>query len=227
MQNLKPFFYKLPQNILASFRGSNLAWHGVAIALTYLIVVYGFDQYYFEHTRNTFLYSLFIPAALMGFLVPIFVPLALYIVGRLKRDGKILNLGFALGQSAIVAWLISSAYKALTGRAHPDLFSAPNTLVADITREFHFGFFQGGIFWGWPSSHATVAFAVVATLIVLYPNIKMKIAAIIYALYVGVGVSLTIHWFSDFVAGAIIGTVIGLVVARTFQTREVRLNKLS
>jgi hypothetical protein len=40
--------------------------------------------------------------------------------------------------------------------------------------------------------------------------------AIIYALYVGLGVSVTIHWFSDFVAGAIIGSVIGAVVGRSF-----------
>jgi hypothetical protein len=32
--------------------------------------------------------------------------------------------------------------------------------------------------------------------------------AIGYALYVGIGVSMTIHWLSDFVAGAILGTVI-------------------
>ena len=40
--------------------------------------------------------------------------------------------------------------------------------------------------------------------------------AITYALYVGISVSMTIHWFSDFVAGAIIGTVIGVVVGRSF-----------
>jgi membrane-associated phospholipid phosphatase len=31
---------------------------------------------------------------------------------------------------------------------------------------------------------------------------------------------MTIHWFSDFVAGAIIGTVIGIVVGKTFKTRN-------
>jgi hypothetical protein len=29
---------------------------------------------------------------------------------------------------------------------------------------------------------------------------------------------MTIHWFSDFVAGAIIGTVIGIVVAERWRT---------
>jgi membrane-associated phospholipid phosphatase len=40
--------------------------------------------------------------------------------------------------------------------------------------------------------------------------------AITYALYIGLGVSITIHWFSDFLAGAIIGTAIGAVVGKTF-----------
>ena len=40
--------------------------------------------------------------------------------------------------------------------------------------------------------------------------------AILYAGYVGLGVSMTIHWFSDFAAGAIIGSVIGAVVGKGF-----------
>ena len=36
--------------------------------------------------------------------------------------------------------------------------------------------------------------------------------AIAYALCIGIGVSMTIHWFADFAAGAIIGTAIGTVV---------------
>jgi len=39
---------------------------------------------------------------------------------------------------------------------------------------------------------------------------------ITYALYIGLGVSMTIHWFSDFLAGAIIGSAIGAVVGKSF-----------
>jgi len=38
----------------------------------------------------------------------------------------------------------------------------------------------------------------------------------IHAFYIGLSVSMTIHWFSDFVAGAIIGTLVGVVVGRSF-----------
>ena len=47
----------------------------------------------------------------------------------------------------------------------------------------------------------------------------MVFGVLLYAFYVGLGVSVTIHWFSEFVAGAIIGSVIGAVVGRGFKTR--------
>ena len=40
-------------------------------------------------------------------------------------------------------------------------------------------------------------------------------AVITYALYVGIGVSTTIHWFSDFAAGAIIGSIVGVSVGQS------------
>jgi membrane-associated phospholipid phosphatase len=42
--------------------------------------------------------------------------------------------------------------------------------------------------------------------------------ALAYAGYIGLGVSMTIHWFSDFAAGAILGAVIGVVVGKAFGT---------
>ena len=77
------------------------------------------------------------------------------------------------------------------------------------------------MFWGWPSSHTTVAFAMALALWELYPeNRLIRYGAILYAFYVGIGVSITIHWFSEFVAGAIIGSVIGVVVGKSFLHRE-------
>jgi hypothetical protein len=40
-----------------------------------------------------------------------------------------------------------------------------------------------------------------------------------YARYLGLGVSITVRRFSGFVAGAILGTVIGLVVGDSFRRR--------
>jgi hypothetical protein len=63
------------------------------------------------------------------------------------------------------------------------------------------------------------------TLIGLFPKNKIiKLLSIIYAFYIGIGVSFSIHWLSDCVAGGIIGYVIGNVVAKNY---ERQLDKLS
>jgi hypothetical protein len=43
--------------------------------------------------------------------------------------------------------------------------------------------------------------------------------AALYSFYVGLSVSVTIHWLSEFVAGGIIGSVIGTVVGKSFRDR--------
>jgi membrane-associated phospholipid phosphatase len=74
------------------------------------------------------------------------------------------------------------------------------------------------MFWGWPSSHTTIAFATACALAGLFPKQRwLGFAAIVYAIYIGLGISMTIHWFSDFVAGVIIGTLIGMVVGKSFR----------
>jgi len=70
--------------------------------------------------------------------------------------------------------------------------------LVDISRSFQFGFLRHGIFWGWPSSHTTIAFSIAVTLFVLYPkNLAVRILALLFAFYIGIGVSMSIHWFSD------------------------------
>ena len=41
-----------------------------------------------------------------------------------------------------------------------------------------------------------------------------------YAVYIGIGVSMTIHWFSDFVAGTLIGTAIGTTIGKSFSSQQ-------
>jgi membrane-associated phospholipid phosphatase len=211
---MRIFFYRFPQNLLKIFSWPYLAAHLFAIALTYVAVTSGFDWRWYEAGKDVSR-NLLYPAMILGGLLPIVVPFVLLALGALRKDTRITRLAGTLGQSAFLGWLISSAYKFFTGRAHPT-FGA--LLTADITRDFKFGFFRSGIFWGWPSSHTTVAFAMAVALATLYRG-KAPIAypALLYALYVGLAVSISIHWFSDFLAGAIIGTVIGLVVGRSFR----------
>jgi membrane-associated phospholipid phosphatase len=138
----------------------------------------------------------------------------LFLLGILLRHPTSTRVGWAIAQAELIGALISSSYKAVTGRVHPPF--RINTGV-DLSHDFRFGFLRGGVFWGWPSSHTTIAFAMAATVVMLLPKQRwLGTIAILYASYIGIGVSMNIHWFSDFAAGLIIGTVIGVVVGKSF-----------
>jgi len=210
---MKQFLLSLPRNIINCFNVRVVLWHILAIIISVACVVSGFDWLYFTATRNSTLQIWMFPAVPIGGLLPIALPLALLVGGWLFTNVTLKNTGWGTGQAALIGSLISSAYKSITGRAHP--VHTPGT---DISHVFHFGFLRGGVFWGWPSSHTTIAFAVAGTLYKLFPEHRwLGIVCFTYALYVGTGVSVTIHWFSDFAAGAIIGTVIGMVVGTSYR----------
>jgi membrane-associated phospholipid phosphatase len=121
-----------------------------------------------------------------------------------------------LAQAVILGSFVSSLYKALTGRIQPNTVD----FTIDISHKFQFGFFKHGIFWGWPSSHTTIAFSMAFALISLYPKQKwIHVLAIAYAVYIGLAVSTSIHWLSEAVAGTIIGIVVGTVVGMGTRSR--------
>lgn len=211
----RDFLHGLPRGFVAAFRGYNAVLHLLAIALTAFLVLSGFDWWYFSHTRGALLQSLSLPAAIIGFFMPVLLPVALYWRGAWVKQQRLQEVAAALAQAAILGWFVSSLYKSFTGRIQPEFLTYTSTL--DISRDFNFGFWEHGIFWGWPSSHTAVAFAMAAAIIVLYPRRPvLRFSALLYALFIGVSVSISIHWFSDFVAGAIIGAVVGTAVARPF-----------
>ncbi|HXR47610.1 MAG TPA: phosphatase PAP2 family protein [Candidatus Limnocylindrales bacterium] len=209
---MKRFFLTLPRNLVGCFKGWKLVWHLVAILLTFILVMSGFDWRYFLATRSPELRSWMFPAVIIGGLLPFYLPLALLAAGYITRNARTILTGWAVAEAELLGALIVIAYKAFTGRAHP-----MHSVGQDISHVFHFGFLRGGVFWGWPSSHTTIAFAMAVTVFTLYPKQRwVGLVAILYAFYVGIGVSMTIHWFSDFVAGAIIGSAIGTVVGKSY-----------
>ncbi len=209
---MKQFLVTLPRNLIGCFKGRRIVWHLIAIVFTFILVMSGFDWRYFLATRNPELRSWMWPAVGLGMLLPIALPLILFPVGIIARNARTILTGWAIGQAELIGALVVVAYKAVTGRAHP-----VHNPGADISHVFRFGFLRGGVFWGWPSSHTTIAFAMAVTVFTLCPKQRwLGWVAVLYACYVGIGVSMTIHWFSDFVAGAIIGSVIGAVVGKSF-----------
>ena len=213
---MKLFLSTLSGNIIDCFKARMAIWHIIAILLTFILVTSGFDWRYFLSTRAPTLRACMFPAVVIGGLLPFVLPLILIACGHVTGSAGTRQVGWAVGQAELIGALVAAAYKALTGRAHPSF-----DVGADLSRTFRFGVLRGGVFWGWPSSHTTVAFAMAFTVFTLFPKQRwLGYASIAYAFYVGLGVSMTIHWFSDFVAGAIFGTVIGVVVGKSFLTSQ-------
>lgn len=205
-------------NVRECFSLRNLRWHVLAMVLTYAIVMSGFDWYYYVRAQKLGLGNYLFPAAILGGLLPMILPLVLFFIGIVIRNRRTINTALAVAEAALIGLLISSFYKAFTGRIQPPYHSQS---LVDISHQFQFGFLRHGIFWGWPSSHTTVAFAVAVTLFILYrSNVWIRYGALTVAFYIGIGISVNIHWFSEFVAGAIFGSVIGIVVGRCFLDRQ-------
>ncbi|MDB5190240.1 MAG: phosphoesterase PA-phosphatase related protein [Parcubacteria group bacterium] len=208
---MRHFLRTLPPNLLRCFAPRYLPWHVLAVVLTAVIVRSGLDWSYFVATKNVYL--LFFPALIIGGLLPIILPLGLLVYGARKKKEKITYAGWLLAQAALLGSIVSSIYKTFTGRLQPNL----HNYAVDISHSFQFGFFRHGIFWGWPSSHTTIAFSMAVALVVMYPKKRWLVyVALLYALYIGLGVSMSIHWLSDAVAGVILGSVVGVVVGRSF-----------
>ncbi len=213
---MKPFFATLPRHIIACFKGRMLLWHGVAVLLTVVSVTLGLDWRYYLATRSPALRHLMFPAVIIGGLLPILLPLSLLALGGAAGWARVRTMGWAIGRAEVIGALVAAGYKAVTGRAHPLRMAG-----GDLSHVFKFGWLRGGVFWGWPSSHTTIAFAMAVTVFTFLPKPRwVGYAAIAYAFYVGLGVSMTIHWLSDVLAGAIFGTVVGVVVGNGFSRSQ-------
>jgi membrane-associated phospholipid phosphatase len=160
------------------------------------------------------------PGIAIGGLVPILLPIFFFFFGAWKKDKVLQAWAGLLGQSAFLGWFTSSLIKSFTGRIQPNT----HDLVTNISGSFNFGFWEHGIFWGWPSSHTTVVFSVATAICIVLlkgeASLRSKIiifVVILFAFYVGVSVSVSIHWFSDFLMGVILGIAVGREVGNRFK----------
>lgn len=202
------------QNLFTSPR--LLLLHILAILLTIITVTTDTDWHYFVYMQQTSLIKyIFIPSIFLGAIVPLIFPLGTLIyslsLSKTARKELIHTVITPFISASFLGWLISSAYKAFTGRVQPSL----HDLTHNVSHSFYFGFMKHGIFWGWPSSHTTVAFAGSVAMLFLIKKPFLRALLLIYAFYIGIGISFSIHWLSEFIAGALIGTSIGIAVAKS------------
>lgn len=216
MSQTKKFFGDFARIIVRSFAGRNIYVHIFAAFFTAFCVWSGFDWFYFVHIQ-ALNFQFFLPALILGSLLPIVLPAYLLVSAKyssfgLKHEQRELHnaMGRALALAVIAGSAVSSLYKIFTGRVQPNRYD----LALDITHRFQFGFWKHGIFWGWPSSHTTIAFAMVFALIPFLQKNRWAgpviFVAIAYAVYVGIGMSTGAHWISDVISGMVIGSVIGI-----------------
>lgn len=208
-------------NAITSISGRNALLHAAAFLSTYVLVRHGVDaevEQYF-HDRPVF-GNLSFPVAPAGMIVPVAVIGGLYYVGKRDSEAKTLAASYAVLQSTALTLAYVSVLKGITGRPHPDPGSPEP--MADQSRRFRFGFLRGGMFWGWPSGHAAVMTAVATTLTTFYPEKDwLNLGALGTVAYTLVGVSSvgagSMHWFSDAVAGTLMGYAVGSTVGRYYR----------
>jgi hypothetical protein len=112
-------FYRLPRSAIAIFSSRNLLWQASAVALTIVIVTSGGDWAYYRWTRADVFFALARPALRLGMLMPVLGPLVILVAGEVAKNRRLITTAWALGQAALLAYLITSCYKAITGRRPP------------------------------------------------------------------------------------------------------------
>ena len=218
---IERLYGSLATPLINSFRGTNILFHSIAIAGTYYIADSGLDwEFYGLSGVNEYLLHGAYGAVLAGMFLPLLLPVVLYLWGVVKPNLTAKRLGLVLMQAAVLALMVSSGYKAVTGRMPPEyrvsfLQPSAHDMPSDISNVWSFGFMERGVFDGWPSGHTTVAFAMsIAFLYALPRNKKWQLFFVVYAVYIGLGVGITIHWISDAFAGALIGIAVGRAVGK-------------
>jgi membrane-associated phospholipid phosphatase len=173
--------------------------------------------------NNDWLSSSGLPFTYIGWVVPFAAPVVLNIAGRIIRDNDLQIAGLALAQAALLTAVLPSPIKAGLGRSKPGIVTKSNNhhVRTDRSDDFsnEFDWFNMNFVDGWPSGHTAQAFAAAAVLTELYQDsLVLKIAAYSYAALMGLAVSVTTHWASEAVAGALIGYAIGKTVGASFSS---------
>lgn len=187
----------------------------LAICCTILLIFSGIDwQWAKLSDQYRIIQYLGIPSVFIGMVVPVVLPLYFFV----KRKSNVKNsmLSAVSFKAFLSAWAFSTFCKAFTNRLTREPFE--DLGVTDFSQQFRFGFLQGENLWeslieGFPSGHTMTAFAMSFAILPFLTSSKTRQMAIIYAVYIGLGVSVTVHWLSDALAGALIGIALGNIIS--------------
>ena len=165
------------------------------------------ENQWLGHSATTF--------RLLGAPGTVVIGLALYAFGRIDDQRRVQDLGLHGVEAVILSTATSFGIKMLAGRARPhvDIASPHNFQLARG--------FSGDDYQSFPSGHTTSAFAFAAVVSretqMWWPHSRWYIGTAAYAGATLVGVSRmynNVHWASDVLGGAAIGTLLGLKVVK-------------
>lgn len=216
-------FDGLWQNTSDSFSGRNAYFHLAGAALTPLIIKSGLDADVNDEFNNREIYPLRFPGVIVGYVAPFALGVPFFIHGEMKSNHESLRASYAVLHSTIITLTYVSLLKALTGRRNPDNDSHKS--IREQSEEFNFGFLNNGIDYGWPSGHMAITMALASTMTHYYPDTSwIKWVAYGSSAYMFYVVSSNdkgqMHWFSDAVAGGLMGYAIGSTVGTNFRNKQ-------
>lgn len=209
----KPEFFKgFWKNTKESFT-ENVPWHLSAIGATPILIYSGVDARVHEAFKETDV-NWFLPGVSAGYLLP-FISLPMYAQGRAGHNDRTVGAAYTIAQTSIITLTTVSLLKSFTGRPAPDAGS--NVSAYEQSKEFNFGFLNRGIYDGWPSGHMATITSIASSMIHYYPEqtwIKwLGYSSMAYTLtLISVEHHAQFHWFSDGVAGGLMGWAIGKTV---------------
>lgn len=209
----RPEFFKgFWKNTKESFT-ENVPWHLSAIGVTPALIYSGVDARVHDAFKDTDV-NWFLPGVSAGYLLP-FISLPLYAEGRAVGNDRTVGAAYAIAQTSIITLTTVSLLKSFTGRPAPDAGSDVSSY--EQSKEFNFGFLNRGIYDGWPSGHMATITSIASSMIHYYPEQTwlhvLGYASMTYTLaLISVEHHAQFHWFSDGVAGGLMGWAIGKTV---------------
>lgn len=139
----------------------------------------------------------------------------IYAVGRIDGQRRVQALGLHSLESIVLADILGGGIKLLAGRQRP---------FVDVKNPYSFQLwrgFSGGQYRSFPSGHTITAFAFASTVTretqFWWPHGGFLVGTVFYGGATMVGLSRmynNMHWASDVMAGAAIGTIVGLKVVK-------------
>jgi membrane-associated phospholipid phosphatase len=165
--------------------------------------------------ENRFLHTAATGFRLLGDPGSIITGSVIYAAGRVGGNARVQSLGLHSVESIVFADMLAGVIKWTAGRQRP---------YADIKNPHNFQLWRGfsdDKYRSFPSGHTVTAFAFASTVTresqFFWPHAGFLVGTIFYGGASLVGVSRiynNMHWASDVVAGAAIGTIMGLHVVK-------------